>query len=128
MNQSIRTGKGSVGSGRVVPLGGTGDAGFSVRAMPESLAAEAAVLGSMIVEPGCIGDVVELLKAEAFYRIENRHLFNALISLYENNKGDGLDAVLLRDELERRGQLEQIGGVDYIATVAETVPSSANVS
>ena len=127
MNQSIRTGKGSVGSGRVVPLGGTGDAGFSVRAMPESLAAEAAVLGSMIVEPGCIGDVVELLKAESFYRIENRHLFNALISLYENNKGDGLDAVLLRDELERRGQLKQIGGVDYIATVAETVPSSANV-
>ncbi|HUV62774.1 MAG TPA: DnaB-like helicase N-terminal domain-containing protein, partial [Sedimentisphaerales bacterium] len=61
------------GAGAIAPL----------RTMPESLAAEAAVLGSMIVGPECIGDVVETLERDAFYRIEHRHIYEALISLYE---------------------------------------------
>ncbi|MHC4435581.1 MAG: DnaB-like helicase N-terminal domain-containing protein, partial [Planctomycetota bacterium] len=97
------------------------------RTMPESLAAEAAVLGSMLIEPECIGDVVELLERDAFYRIEHRHIFDALISLYEKNKGVGIDAVLLRDELARNSRLEDAGGVEYIARILDSVPSAANV-
>jgi len=109
--------------------------------MPESLAAEAAVLGSMIIDPECIGEVVEQLDGEAFYRIEHRYLFDALVSLYErgpvmrpegadddpDRPGFAVDAVLLRDELERREQLEEVGGVQYIARIMESVPSSANI-
>jgi len=98
------------------------------RHMPESLAAEAAVLGSMIVDPECINEVVEHLEAAAFYRLEHQMIFDAVVALYEKNRGEGLDAVLLRDELEKRKQLEQVGGVDYIAKVMESVPSSANVT
>ncbi|HPS56388.1 MAG TPA: DnaB-like helicase N-terminal domain-containing protein, partial [Sedimentisphaerales bacterium] len=101
--------------------------GLLNRSMPESLAAEAAVLGSMIVDPECIGLVVEKIRAEAFYRIEHQIIFESLIRLYEKNKGDGLDAVLLRDELEKHKQLEEVGGVDYIGRIIESVPSSANV-
>jgi replicative DNA helicase len=54
-------------------------------------------------------------------------IFDALVMLYEKNKGEGLDAVLLRDELERRGALEQVGGVDYVAKIMDSVPSAANV-
>ena len=97
------------------------------RTMPESLAAEAAVLGSMLIEPECIGDVVELLERDAFYRMEHRHIFDALISLYEKNKGVGIDAVLLRDELARLSRLEDAGGVEYIARILDSVPSAANV-
>ena len=100
---------------------------YAGRSMPESLAAEAAVLGSMIIDPACISEVVEQLKAEAFYRIENQYIFDAIVSLYEKNKGEGLDAVLLRDELEKRRQLETLGGVEYIARIMDSVPSSANV-
>ena len=100
---------------------------YAGRSMPESLAAEAAVLGSMIIDPACISEVVEQLKTEAFYRIENQYIFDAIVSLYEKNKGEGLDAVLLRDELEKRRQLETLGGVEYIARVMDSVPSSANV-
>ena len=100
---------------------------YAGRSMPESLAAEAAVLGSMIIDPACISEVVEQLKTEAFYRIENQYIFDAMVSLYEKNKGEGLDAVLLRDELEKRKQLETVGGVEYIARVMDSVPSSANV-
>jgi replicative DNA helicase len=95
--------------------------------MPESVAAEAAVLGSMIIDPECIGEVIEHLNAEAFYREENRHIFEALIWLYEKNRGEAIDAVLLRDELEKRNRLEAVGGVEYIAKILDSVPSSANV-
>jgi replicative DNA helicase len=81
----------------------------------------------MIIDPACIGDVVEQVKTDAFYRIENQLIFDAIVALYEKNKGEGLDAVLLRDELEKRKQLDEAGGVDYIARIMESVPSSANV-
>ena len=97
-----------------------------VRSMPESLAAEAAVLGSMLIDPECIGDVVEQLTTDAFYRVEHRYIFDALISLYEKNKGFGIDAVLLREELIKRNQFEEVG-VEYIAKILDSVPSSANV-
>jgi len=111
------------------------------RTMPESLAAEAAVLGSMIIDPQCIGEVVEELDRDAFYRMEHRYIFDALVSLYEkgpvlrsgqqqksgDENGYAIDAVLLRDELEKRKQLNEIGGVEYIAKLMDSVPSSANV-
>jgi replicative DNA helicase len=97
------------------------------RSMPESLAAEAAVLGSMIIDPVCIGLVVEQLDRNAFYRVQHQLVFDAIIALYEKNRGVGLDAVLLRDELEKRGQLEEVGGVEYLAKVIESVPTTANV-
>lgn len=97
------------------------------RSMPESLAAEAAVLGSMIIDPVCISQVVEQLDRTAFYRVEHQMIFDALIALYERNRGEAIDAVLLRDELERRGQLDAVGGVEYLGKVMESVPSSANV-
>ena len=100
---------------------------YAGRSMPESLAAEAAILGSMIIDPACISEVVEQLKAEAFYRIEHQYIFDAVVALYEKNTGEGLDAVLLRDELEKRKQLDAIGGVEYIARIMDSVPSSANV-
>jgi len=99
-----------------------------VRSMPESLSAEAAVLGSMLFDPQCIGEIVEILERDAFYRIEHRYIFDALIALYEKNKGVGIDAVLLRDELIKRNQLEDVGGVEYIGKILESVPSSANAT
>ena len=85
-----------------------------LRSMPESLAAEAAVVGSMIVDPRCIGDVIEVLDREAFYHTEHQLIFDAVLVLYEKNRGEGIDGVLVRDELNRNGQLDQIGGLEYL--------------
>jgi replicative DNA helicase len=103
---------------------------LAARKMPESVAAEAAVLGSMIIDPACIGEVIEYLGADgagAFYRVENQVIFEAVVSLYERNRGQGVDTVLLRDQLEKQKQIEDIGGVPYIGRIIESVPSSANV-
>lgn len=97
------------------------------RSMPESLAAEAAVLGSMIVDPVCIADVLQHLSRQAFYRPEHQMIFDAVVALYEKNPSEAIDGVLLRDELEKRKQLEAVGGVDYLRKVMESVPSAANV-
>ena len=110
------------------------------RNMPESLSAEAAVLGSMIIDPECIGDVIEIVEQDSFYRIEHQYIFDALIALFEKHpalpvidqadlrSGHGIDAVLLHDELAKRKQLKEVGGVEYIAKILDSVPSSANVA
>jgi len=97
------------------------------RSMPQDLGAEAAVLGSMIVDPRCIGDVIELLQRDAFYHTEHQLIFDAIIALFEKNRGEGIDGLLVRNELERQNQMEAIGGPEYLQRVIETVPSSANV-
>lgn len=97
------------------------------RSMPQDLGAEAAVLGSMIVDPRCIGDVIELIKRDAFYHTEHQLIFDAILALFEKNRGEGIDGLLVRSELERCGQMEAIGGPEYLQRIIETVPSSANV-
>jgi len=123
VNQPTRTSRERIGTAVAAP----DISALAGRSMPESLAAEAAVLGSMIIDPECISEVVEQLSTDGFYRIENRYIFDALVGLYEKNKGEGIDAVLLRDELEKRKQLEEAGGVEYLAKIMDSVPSSANV-
>jgi replicative DNA helicase len=95
------------------------------RSMPESFEAEAAVLGSMILDRECIGQVVQTLSEESFHRLEHQAIFTALVGLYESNTA--VDLLLLRDALKRVDKLQQAGGVDYLVRVAESVPSAASV-
>lgn len=97
----------------------------SGRKMPESLEAEAAVLGSMILDPACIGDLVQSVTEEMFYHPEHQVMYGAMVSLFEKNSK--IDLILLRDELKRQSKLKTAGGVDYLVEVVESVPSAANV-
>lgn len=95
------------------------------RTLPVSIEAEAATLGSMILDRECIGQVVEQIDADAFSIPEHQYIFEAIIGLYEANSK--IDLVLLRDELTHRDRLKAAGGVDYLVRVAESVPTAANV-
>jgi len=94
-------------------------------ATPAPAPAEGAVLGSMILDPVCIGQIVQTLGAEEFYRPEHQIIFECLVSLYDKNSK--IDLVLLRDELKRRNKLQAVGGVNYLVEIVESVPSAANV-
>jgi replicative DNA helicase len=89
--------------------------------MPESVAGEAAVLGSMLIDPNCIPQVIEILggQSDSFYRPENKMLFEAIIHLYEKMYTTTLKRKInlneLIEELERNNRLEFVGGVNYIA-------------
>ncbi|MBN2129374.1 MAG: replicative DNA helicase [Sedimentisphaerales bacterium] len=126
-NGSSRASVSRDGDGSARGKAGPAPLGTVLRSMPQSLAAEAAVLGSMIVDPRCIGDVIELLDRNAFYHTEHQVIFDAVIALFEKNRGEGIDGFLVRDELQRHDNMDAIGGWEYLQKVIETVPSSANV-
>ena len=89
-----------------------------------SIEAEAAVLGSMILDSACIGGILPVLDGESFFKPEHQTIYNALIALFVGNCP--VDAISLRTELKVTNQLEQVGDVEYIKKVLDSVPSSAN--
>ncbi len=92
----------------------------------ESFEGEGAVLGSMILDNTCIAVVADMLEPETFRRPEHREMFDAILALSKHTD-QRIDIVMLRDELKKRGKLQEIGGVQYIVEVVDTVPTAANV-
>ncbi len=109
--------------------GGGGDR--LARLVPQSIEAEMCVLGSMMLDANAMDIVVQTIKKDHFLRPAHGILFETLMEMREQTGSDGktkpVDLVLLREELERRKQLEAIGGVEYLVALAEGVPSAANV-
>src|SRR6266487_659815 len=91
---------------------------------PQNLDAEESVLGAMMLSPGAIGAVSEVLDASDFYRESHAKIYRAALALYA--KGDPVDAITLVDELEERGDLDDVGGKVRIHELAALVPASAN--
>jgi replicative DNA helicase len=91
---------------------------------PQNLDAEESVLGAMMLSPGAIGAVSEVLDAGDFYRESHAKIYRASLSLYA--RGEPVDAITLVDELEERGDLEDAGGRERIHELAALVPATAN--
>ena len=92
---------------------------------PHDIDAEQAVLGSMLTDREAVNAAIEVLKEEAFYREDNRAIYQAIVNLY--NKSEPIDIITLKDELESVGKFEQVGGFDYLASLPDKVPTTANV-
>jgi replicative DNA helicase len=93
--------------------------------LPQNIEAEAGVLGSLLIDPGAIVQVADFLRADDFYREAHREIYRAALDLYETS--DPADLITLTDELQRRGKLEEVGGISYVSSLANQVPTSANV-
>jgi replicative DNA helicase len=91
---------------------------------PQNLDAEESVLGAMMLSPGAIGAVSEVLDAGDFYRESHAKVYRAALALYA--RGEPVDAITLVDELEQRGELEDAGGRSRVHELAALVPASAN--
>jgi replicative DNA helicase len=109
----------TLGGGNYVPT-----QELSQRLPPQSIEAEACVLGSMVLHAPCIDIVVGVTCAEHFYRPAHQLIYQALVDMRQSGKP--IDLVLLREELKLRNQLEAVGGVEYLVSLAEGVPSAAN--
>ena len=95
------------------------------KSIPQNLDAERSVLGAILVENAAINRAQEILKEDDFYREPHRKLFKVMSGLSE--KSSAIDAVTVKDELRRRGDLETVGGPAYIASLLDDVPRSANI-
>src|SRR5262249_40157755 len=95
-------------------------------APPQNLEAEESVLGAMMLSPGAIGAVSEILDASDLYRESHAKIYRAALGLYA--KGEPVDAITLVDELEERGELEDVGGRVRLHELAALVPATANAA
>lgn len=94
------------------------------RLPPQNLEAEKSLLGSILLDNEILHDVVSIIGPDDFYRDTHQVIFTAIRDMYENRKG--IDAVTLAEELEKRGQFEQVGGNDMLTEIVEIVPHAAN--
>ena len=94
------------------------------RTPPQDMAAEQSVLGSMLLSKDAIADVSEVVRGVDFYRPSHETIHDAIIDLY--GRGEPVDMVTTAAELQRRGELQRIGGAPYLHTISANVPIAAN--
>src|SRR3989475_2656111 len=96
------------------------------RVPPQNLEAESSVLAGILLENDAVNLVLELLRAEDFYRESHRKIFRAMIEL--SNRNEPVDVITLSECLTGRGELEAVGGSAYLASLNDFVPTAANIS
>lgn len=96
------------------------------RVPPQNIEAEQSVLGAMLIEKEAIPKVMEILRDTDFYREAHRVIFNAMLELY--NKNEAVDMITVTEILKRDNKLEDVGGIAYVTSLANAVPTAANVT
>lgn len=95
------------------------------RIPPQSIEAEQAVLGAILIENEVMPFVLEIINEKDFYRETHKVIFNAMMSLYSKN--EAIDMVTLTEVLRKEDKLEKADGIKYITFLAGVVPTAANV-
>jgi replicative DNA helicase len=95
------------------------------RSLPHNLEAERSVLGAILVHNDAFNMAAEVIDSGDFYRDAHRRIFDKMVALNERNQA--IDFVTLKEELGRAGELDEVGGPAYVASLADGVPRATNV-
>jgi replicative DNA helicase len=95
------------------------------RIPPQSIEAEVAVLGAMMLDKDAISKTIEIMDETGFYNPNHGKIYAAIVALYDRN--EAVDLITLTEELRRAGDLESVGGASYLETLLSSVATSANV-
>ena len=93
---------------------------------PQDIEAEQAVLGAIFLDSDTLIDAMEIVIPRSFYRRSHQIIFQSMIQL--SNRGEAIDLVTLKAEIEKSNALEDIGGISYLSELSQSTPSSASVS
>jgi replicative DNA helicase len=96
------------------------------RIPPQSLEAEVSVLGGILLENEALNRVLEVIREGDFYRESHRKIFSAILNLYERN--EPADLITLSEALKKQGSFEEVGGIEYLNSLVNSVPTAANIS
>ncbi|MBW1745667.1 MAG: replicative DNA helicase [Deltaproteobacteria bacterium] len=91
---------------------------------PQSIEAEESLLSGILIDNDTLLDVVDIISPEDFYRSAHQKIFSGIVELFSKN--EPVDLVTLTNALKERGNLEEIGGAIYLATLVDTVPLAVN--
>ena len=95
------------------------------RMPPQSIEAEIAVLGSMLIDNEAVSKAIEILDETAFYRSAHRKIFQAAVKLFEAQ--EKVDMLTVSNQLEKMGCLEEVGSAYFLTELVNQVPSAASV-
>ncbi|WP_035054854.1 replicative DNA helicase [Carnobacterium pleistocenium] len=98
---------------------------FQDRLPPQSIEAEQAVLGSIFLDPDTVVGALEFIESKDFYRRGHQLIFQSMLEL--NGHNEAIDIVTVTNALESKNQLEDVGGMAYLAELAISVPTAANM-
>ena len=96
-----------------------------IKLPPHSVEAEQSVLGGLLLEAGALDRIVDLVTGDDFYRQEHRLIFSQIVRLSEQMKP--VDVITVAEALEIAGELDKVGGLPYLGSLAQNVPSAANI-
>lgn len=102
------------------------ETGKKGRVPPQNLEAEQSTLGGILIDPESINKVVDLVAPEDFYREDHGTIYELMLNLYEKN--DPIDLITLSSLARDKGLMEKIGGVTYLNTLVDLMPTSANIA
>jgi replicative DNA helicase len=95
------------------------------RTLPHNLEAERSVLGAILVNNDAFNLAAQVIDSGDFYRDAHRRIFDCMVAL--NERHDAIDFVTLKEQLARAGELDEVGGPAYVASLADGVPRATNV-
>ncbi|MGT2756767.1 replicative DNA helicase [Streptococcus ovuberis] len=95
-----------------------------LRVQPQDILAEQSVLGAIFIDESKLVFVREYIDARDFFKYAHQLIFQAMVALAE--RGDAIDATTLRNYLDDKGDLQNIGGISYLVEIVNAVPTSAN--
>jgi replicative DNA helicase len=104
----------------------TNTIGKGMRVPPQNLEAEMSLLGSIMLRPEAIFDIMDIISADSFYSEKHRVIFSTMMELFQ--KRSPIDLLSVSSKLKEKGWLDQIGGNTYLTEIVNIVPSSANIS
>ena len=94
------------------------------RIPPQAVEAERSVLGSMLIDSSVILDVLEIVRADDFYNLQNREVFIAIIEMF--NRHQPIDIITVSERLKEQNRLELVGGLEYIVTLTDMAATSSS--
>jgi replicative DNA helicase len=103
---------------------GTAAAEQRIKVPPNSIEAEQSLIGGLMLDSQAWDKIADVVVAEDFYRKDHQLIYAAIASLVE--AGNPCDVVTLSEYLDKRGELEAAGGLEYLATLANETPGAAN--
>jgi replicative DNA helicase len=99
---------------------------YAEQLLPHDIAAEEAVIGSLLIDSDSFLDISHLIRPDDFYRDRNRLCFGACAELFR--RGEAIDQVTVARELHRTDQLENAGGMAYLSHLVSTTPTSSHAN
>lgn len=96
-----------------------------LRIPPQNIDSEKALLGSIMLKPEAMHEIIDMVKPDSYYSEKHRIVYNSMLELFEKN--EPIDILSLSSKLKEKKQFKQIGGGAYLTELVNFVPSAANI-